>query len=147
MYIFAHKIDMDWSVYHAHFSAFGLVCIFALAFKFTQPSCHCVLALSQTRHAIISVGVTASEAKKHNCVLSGALHTRGFKVMKNVVRVLVTTLAFSTQPHTSRALSAHYPYMHVHTGTHTYTSTHTMSSTMEVEYADNVVYRTNENIL
>lgn len=93
-----------------------IVCILKL--NLTQPLCQCILALSQTQHAIMSVWVTAREGNKHNCALSGALNTRGFKVMESAVRVLVTTLAFSTQPHTSRALSAHYPPICMYTHTH-----------------------------
>lgn len=45
--------------------------------------------------------------------------------MESVVKVLVTTLAFSTQAHTSRALSPHYPHRCKCTTMHKYAHTHT----------------------
>ena len=97
----------------------------------------------------MSVWVTARGAYTHNCALSGALDTRGFKVMESVVRVLVTTLAFST----SLTLREHYqliiPHtsMHTHTRTHTHIYTHTQHLPKWWQYTDSVVQRTNENIL
>ena len=99
-----------------------------LIFSFS-PFCQEIVALSRTQHAIMSEWVTAREANKHNCALSGALNTAGFKVIESVVRVLVTTLAFSTQPRTSRGLSAHYPHICIHRHAHAHTHTRTPSST------------------